>query len=65
MGPEIPTDCAVINTSKNTDSSYKESAKVTDIVKISVDTTEDDNITDNKEAANVAAITQTLVKFKN
>lgn len=65
MGPEIPTDCAVINTSKNTDSSYKESAKVADIVKISVDTTEDDNITDNKEAANVAAITQTLVKFKN
>ena len=70
LGPEIPTDCAAIHTVKNTDSScktitMKEPAKVTYIVKISVDTTEDDNITDNKEAANITTIIQTLVKFKD
>ena len=42
-----------------------ESATVTNIVKISGDTTNDNNITDNKEAANIAAKTQTIVKSED
>ena len=60
-------DYAFVNTVNNTDSSsktttMKETGKVTDINMINVDTTEDNNIKDNKEATNIDNTTQTKVE---